>query len=600
MEKAVVYPSQSKQNVTIKQFKIINFRISCAESKSTLIKKKTVARCGQWQSRYFLRTPAPDPIPITSLLSTELYPLPFRNPDALANLKMSSRYTPHIPPYFPTSVSQRTTLIGANHTSARFCSLMEPTIGKPNFLSNILVKVLLFGVLIIIVRFAYIVTITGESCNLGGFCFLPENFSFVIAGTGAGLSTANRAVESTSAGPSGPYLSTSKDWIKAVHFYSDIFHDMVSDGYLSAISKTLCVETPYGEEVFALKEIGILDSIGIHKKASKPLVISSKEDGWPFDENSFDFIFSGGDRLDKASQRKLDLTVSEIQRTLKPEGFFVAHVSAKDKYSLNSFLDLFNSCKLIKSHDIEGYNSSMPFIREIVLQKKVGSEIHSDVTSENTCSIPGYKRDLVRNAESLIMEEPLKPWITLKRNIKNIKYLPAMADISFKSRYVYVDVGARSYGSSIGSWFKKQYPKQNRTFDVNETLRFEINHDPGKKVKDKERGMGRIQPVKSDSSSGSVNGEVDEIEGFDFAEWLKSTVTEKDFVVMKMDVEGTEFDLIPRLLETGAICLIDEIFLECHYSRWQRCCPGQRSLKYEKTYGQCLDLFTSLRDRECI
>jgi hypothetical protein len=98
-------------------------------------------------------------------------------------------------------------------------------------------------------------------------------------------------------------------------------------------------------------------------------------------------------------------------------------------------------------------------------------------------------------------------------------------------------------------------------------------------------------------SSRSFNGEVNEIEGFDFAEWLKNTVTEKDFVVMKMDVEGTEFDLIPRLFETGAICLIDEIFLECHYNRWQRCCPGQRSSKYEKTYGQCLDLFTSLRDR---
>jgi FkbM family methyltransferase len=191
---------------------------------------------------------------------------------------------------------------------------------------------------------------------------------------------------------------------------------------------------------------------------------------------------------------------------------------------------------------------------------------------------------------------------------------------------VYVDVGARSYGSSIGSWFKKQYPKQNRTFDVyaieadkafyeeyrvkkgvkllpyaawvrNETLRFEINHDPGKEVKEKTRGMGRIQPVKSSLSSRSFNGEVNEIEGFDFAEWLKNTVTEKDFVVMKMDVEGTEFDLIPRLFETGAICLIDEIFLECHYNRWQRCCPGQRSSKYEKTYGQCLDLFTSLRDR---
>ncbi|KAI6693114.1 hypothetical protein NL676_020824 [Syzygium grande] len=64
--------------------------------------------------------------------------------------------------------------------------------------------------------------------------------------------------------------------------------------------------------------------------------------------------------------------------------------------------------------------------------------------------------------------------------------------------------------------------------------------------------MGRIQPVRSSS-----DGEVAKIRGFDFAEWLKSTVIEKDFVGMKMDVEGTEFDLIPRLFETRAICLID-------------------------------------------
>ncbi|KAL8506812.1 hypothetical protein ACS0TY_017631 [Phlomoides rotata] len=47
--------------------------------------------------------------------------------------------------------------------------------------------------------------------------------------------------------------------------------------------------------------------------------------------------------------------------------------------------------------------------------------------------------------------------------------------------------------------------------------------------------------------------------------------------------------------ETGAICLINEIFLECHYNRWQRCCPGKRSPKYQKTYSQCLELFSSLR-----
>ena len=106
--------------------------------------------------------------------------------------------------------------------------------------------------------------------------------------------------------------------------------------------------------------------------------------------------------------------------------------------------------------------------------------------------------------------------------------------------------------------------------------------------------MGRIQPLQS-SGRGEFDGEVEKIQGFDFANWLKKTVSKYDFVVMKMDVEGTEFDLIPRLIKTGAICLIDEIFLECHYNRWQRCCPGQRSAKYEKTYDPCLQLFKSLR-----
>ncbi|CAN1134333.1 hypothetical protein LINPERHAP2_LOCUS8209 [Linum perenne] len=484
---------------------------------------------------------------------------------------------------------------------------MEPSSGKPGLIRNVFSRVLFFGVLLVVVRFAYVVTITGESCNVGSFCFfaLPDNFNFVIPGA-----VVNRAVQSNAARSE---LYTSKDWIKAVQFYSSVFQDLISDGFLSPTSKSLCVETPFGQEVFALKEIGVSDSVGVFKKASKPLVVSSKSNRIPFEDNTFDFIFSGGGRFD-AVLRPLDLA-SEIARTLKPEGFLVVHVRAKDTYSFDSFLDLFNSC----------FDSTSPDVRELVLQKTHTQILHRrDEFGGKQCSIPGHKLELVRDAEPIIELEPLKPWITLKRNIQNIKYLPSMADITFKNRYIYVDVGARSYGSSIGSWFRKQYPKQNKTFDIyaveadkhfheqyklkkrvnllpyaawvkNETLSFEINRDPGEQVSDKGRGMGRIQPVTTSNSGGSFDGVVDEIQGFDFAEWLKNTVTEKDFVVMKMDVEGTEFDLIPRLFETGAICLIDELFLECHYNRWQRCCPGERSPKYEKTYEQCLDLFTSLR-----
>uniref|UniRef100_A0A5B7ANJ2 Methyltransferase type 11 domain-containing protein n=1 Tax=Davidia involucrata TaxID=16924 RepID=A0A5B7ANJ2_DAVIN len=508
---------------------------------------------------------------------------------------------------------------------------MEPATGKPSFLRNILVRVLFFCVLIICFRFAYVVTIRGESCDLGDFCFfsVPENLNLVTGIRQFSSSSAiignDAAVRSTPAAvPDHRDVLATEDSRKAVQFYSSVFQDLIADGYLSPNSKSLCLETPIGQDVFALKEIGVSDAIGIYKKASKPLVISGQAIRQPFEDNTFDFIFSGGGGLDKSA--KPAEFASEVARTLKPEGFLVVHTASKDTYSFNSFIDLFNCCKFILSRDIEGFDSSMPYVREIVMMKENEILGHDGLikpygSSVNKCSVPGYKQELARKAEPLITVEPLKPWITLKRNLKNIKYLSSMADISFKRRYVYVDVGARSYGSSIVSWFKKQYPKQNKTFEIyaieadktfheeyrskkgvtllpyaawvrNETLFFEINRDPGQEKVEKGTGMGRIQPVQSSASS---TGEVDKILGFDFANWLKNTVSEKDFVVMKMDVEGTEFDLIPRLFETGAICLIDEIFLECHYNRWQKCCPGERSSKYQQTYGQCLELFTSLR-----
>ncbi|XP_004506826.1 uncharacterized protein [Cicer arietinum] len=501
---------------------------------------------------------------------------------------------------------------------------MEPAVGKHSFLRNVLVRLLLFGVFIVIIRFAYVITITGESCNVGDFCFFssPEAINVAVTGSSAGALAVRSSAEVTT-----PEHHASKDWINGVRFYSSVFQDFIAGGYLSPAAKSLCVDTPIGMEVFALKEIGVVDAVGISKKALKPLVKSGEGHQIPFGNNTFDFVFSGNGGLERSV--KPSEFVSEIARTLKPEGFAAFHVKARDSYSFNSFVDLFKfCCKVVKFNDIQGFDDSlMPEIREIIVKKigyrNIDSDSVTDLNRDKKCSVAGYKRESVKNAEPLIEEEPLKPWITLKKNVKNIKYLSSMVDISFKNRYVYVDVGARSYGSSIGSWFKKQYPKQNKTFDVyaieadktfhqeyvmkkgvtllpyaawvrNESLVFEINNDPGDKNKEKiGRGMGRIRSLESQGGDGG--GGVEKIQGFDFADWLKNTVTMNDFVVMKMDVEGTEFDLIPRLFETGAICLVDEIFLECHYNRWQRCCPGERSPKYEKTYDQCLQLFNSLR-----
>ncbi|XAR58867.1 hypothetical protein NMG60_11014435 [Bertholletia excelsa] len=493
---------------------------------------------------------------------------------------------------------------------------MEPATGKSILLSNVLLRVFAFGVLVFLARFAYIVVPTGNSCNSGDYCL------FSSVSTNLKFDTV-RSRDAASAGDWDSPISTTDSSLRS--FYSSVFQDLIAEGYLSPHSKALCIETLTGEEVAALREIGVSDSVGMSAKLWPGMAISSPALGHPFTENTFDFEFVGDGALDRSARPAK--FASEVARTLKPGGFVVVHTAKKDLYNINSLLDLFDCCKLVRSRDIAGLNTLMPSVREIVLIKDNKILDHGErerslrCNSVNKFNVSGYKQELIRNAEPLIAEEPLKPWITLKLNTKNIRYLPSMVDISFKDRYVYIDVGARSYGSSIGSWFRRLYPKQNKDFEIyaieadkafhdeyrtkkgvtllpyaawvrNETLFFEITREPTQKNVERGRAMGRIHPAQSSSN---FVGDLDKIQGIDFANWLKSTFSKKDFVVMKMDIEGTEFYLIPKMIETGAICLIDEFFLECHYNRWQRCCPGQRSSKFEKTYSECLDLLSSLR-----
>ncbi|KAG6430728.1 hypothetical protein SASPL_108800 [Salvia splendens] len=452
---------------------------------------------------------------------------------------------------------------------------MEPNFGKPSFLRNILVRLFLFCVFVIALRSAYVVTIRGESCDVADFCFfaLPANIDVGEVVTKSGAISKQKKI---------PDLWATGGFQKSVQFYSSVFQDLMSEAVLSPNFKTLCVDTPTGADVFALRELGVEDSIGISRKGFKPLVVPGQGLKQPFSDSIFDFVFCGGGAVEKST--KLADFAAETQRTMRPDGFLVVHTLANDTYSFESLLGLFNSCKLVRSRDIDGLNYKLPFIREVVLQKFGGQEEFMEKKSRGVsaekCSVPSYKKDLIKKAEALIEEEPLKPWITLKRNAQKIKYLASMVDLSFKPRYVYVDVGARSYGSSIVSWFKKQYPKQNKTFEIY-AIEADKTFHGDYKLKKGVTLLPYAAWVRNESLFFEING--------------RESVTESDYVVIKMDVEGTEFELIPRLFKTGAICLIDELFLECHYNRWQKCCPGERSAKYERTYRQCLDLFTSLR-----
>lgn len=59
-----------------------------------------------------------------------------------------------------------------------------------------------------------------------------------------------------------------------------------------------------------------------------------------------------------------------------------------------------------------------------------------------------------------------------------------------------------------------------------------------------------------------------EVRTFDTALWLRQHVLDEDDVTVKMDIEGAEYLVLQRLLDSGDIHLIDELRCEFHVGRF--------------------------------
>ncbi|XP_049396610.1 uncharacterized protein LOC125860653 [Solanum stenotomum] len=164
---------------------------------------------------------------------------------------------------------------------------------------------------------------------------------------------------------------TTRDWDRKVRVFSEFFDNLKVRGFLSNDSKALCVGARVGQEVAALKRVGVNDSIGIDLVPYPPLVIKGDFHRQSFDDRSFDLEFSNV--FDHALYPWK--FVGEIERTLKPRGICVLHVSlsrradkysANDLYSVDPLKELFKVSELVEVRRIDGFGLDT----EVVFRKK--------------------------------------------------------------------------------------------------------------------------------------------------------------------------------------------------------------------------------------
>lgn len=57
------------------------------------------------------------------------------------------------------------------------------------------------------------------------------------------------------------------------------------------------------------------------------------------------------------------------------------------------------------------------------------------------------------------------------------------------------------------------------------------------------------------------------VECIDFSKWVKDTFSKDDYIVLKMDIEGAEYEVLTKMLSDQTLDYINIMYLECHYVR---------------------------------
>jgi FkbM family methyltransferase len=68
------------------------------------------------------------------------------------------------------------------------------------------------------------------------------------------------------------------------------------------------------------------------------------------------------------------------------------------------------------------------------------------------------------------------------------------------------------------------------------------------------------------------SGELDKkhpiiVKTIDFSKWISDTFSKDDYIILKMDIEGAEYQVIPKMIKDGTFSYINELWIEWHYTK---------------------------------
>lgn len=312
---------------------------------------------------------------------------------------------------------------------------------------------------------------------------------------------------------------------------SMLLRDLANEGLLKSADKALLVSRGGDNEVTAPGPQILYDN-GIDLISEFD---SERQSSIP--DDTYDFAFAFGFRAGEF-----------IDRTLKIGG--IAAIQISDDPS-----DAFQKPSNYKIVYLRGFEST------IVAMKKTGpgNISKNSPTKRRLCSLASEaKKAALNGLEDVLLEPPRAASVDTDKFLKKTKFLPDLMGDSLEGypRRIFIDVGSPDKNNGSPRWFVQNYPTRNRDFE-----------------------MYKIETVNEETPSETVPE-------LGMSDWLKKNVKEEEYVVMKAEAEVVE-----EMVRSKAICLVDELFLECKHQGF-----GGRKSGSKRAYWECLSLYGRLRD----
>lgn len=74
----------------------------------------------------------------------------------------------------------------------------------------------------------------------------------------------------------------------------------------------------------------------------------------------------------------------------------------------------------------------------------------------------------------------------------------------------------------------------------------------------------RLEDFTVGRDKSKFRSESTKVECINFSEWLNDNFNNDDYVVLKMDIEGAEYDVLEQLIEDKTLNMVDQLYVEFH------------------------------------